>query len=305
VPKAAEPTSGAPAGKPAVGPVAWTVPMLVLGLVWLGTLLYGTRASINSAGAAEDAVDWTSIALPGVIAATLLGGACVGTAVVNLVLSRRPDLVTWQRWATGVGSGVVVGAVVGVLAIAGYGHKNAILWLACAMLVAGALGGVLAGLPQRAVVVAGTAATLTVFLVEFAIQVFQAPLRGLFGGNSSGISQWNAGTRLAVTEALVGGLAAGLVAFVYLRRSGTAARMVAYLCAGALPGLVLLLAEAVTRIGGRQVFAAVAGLSEGDRVLLDYWKNSRLNQALVVLFVGAIVALICFGRTLPKRQRRR
>ncbi len=284
--------------------MAWTVQILVLGVVWLATLLYGAWQSIGTAAQPEDAVDWTSIALPGVIAATLLTGACVGTAVVNLALSRRPELGTRTRWLAAVGTGALTGAVVGVLVLAGYGHRGAIIFLAVAMFVTGALGGVLAGLPQRSVVVAGIAATLAVFLVEFTIQVFQSPLRGVFGGNSTGVSQWNAGTRLAVTEALVGGLAAGLVAFWYLRRSGTPARLVSYLCAGALPGVVLLVAEVVTRIAGRQVFAAVAGLSEGDRVLLDYWKNSRLNQALVVLFVGAIVALICFGRTLPKRRRR-
>ncbi len=81
--------------------------------------------------------------------------------------------------------------------------------------------------------------------------------------------------------------------------------MPGYLCAGALPGVLLLVAEAITRIGGKQVFAAVAGLSEGDKVLLDYWKNSRLNQALVVLFVGAIVALVCFGRSLPSKRAKR
>jgi hypothetical protein len=29
--------------------------------------------------------------------------------------------------------------------------------------------------------------------------------------------------------------------------------------------------------------------------------SSRVNNALVVLFVGAIVAILAFGRTMPKR----
>jgi hypothetical protein len=223
--------------------------------------------------------------------------------VVDAVLRRRPQLATWARWVTAVGSGAVAGVAVGGLVVAQYGAASAILWLAAAVGVAGLLGGALAGLPARDVVVAGLAAAVALFFVEFLLQLFQGPLRQLFGGGDSGVSQWTAGTRLAVTQALVGGLAAGLVAFGYLRRAGSGARMVGYLCAGALPGALLLVAEAVTRIGGKQVFAAVSGLSDGDRVLLDYWKNSRLNQALVVFFVGAVVALVCFGRTLPKRRR--
>jgi hypothetical protein len=288
---------------PRARPVAWTPQLLAVSVAWLAVLLYGTRVSIGSAGQPEEAVDWTTLALPGVVSASLVAGASLGAFAVDRLLRRRPEPATWLRWLVGVGGGVLVGLVVGVLVLVGYGHASAILVLAGAVLSAGALGGVLAGLPAREVVVGGVAATLTVILVEFVIQVFQSPLRHLFGGGDSGVSQWNAGTRLAVTQALVGGAAAGVVAFWYLRRAGRGARLGSYLAAGALPGIALLLGEAVTRIGGRQVFAAVAGLSEGDRVLLDYWKNSRLNQALVVLFVGAIVALVCFGRTLPKRRR--
>jgi len=299
-------------------PVRTTWVLLAVSLAWLAALLYGAKVSINSAQQPEEAVDWASVALPGVIAASVLAAASAGTTVVTVALRRRGSLSTLQRWLAGVGTGTLTGALVGGLVLLGYGHGSSIVLLAGATVAAGVLGGVLAGLPANGVVVAGLTATLAVFLVESVLQVFQSPLRGLFGGGESSQSQWNAGTRLAVTQALVGGLAAGLVAYWSLRRrqparsqpaskSGQAGqggrRLVSYLSAGALPGVILLIAEVVTRIGGRQVFAAVAGLSEGDKVLLDYWKNSRLNQALVVLFLGAIVALICFGRTLPKRRR--
>jgi hypothetical protein len=301
--EAPQPEGAAAKGRVAL--VRWTPQLLALALAWLAVLLYGTKVSIDSATAPEEAVDWTSVALPAVVAASVLAAACVGAAAVNIALRRRPALATWARWVSAVGSGAVAGAVVGALIIAQYGHAGAILLLAGAVLVAGALGGVLAGLPARETVVAGLAAGVALFYVEFLLQLFQGPLRRLFGAGNTGVSQWNAGTRLAVTQALIGGLAAGLVAYLYLRRNGRGARMPGYLCAGALPGLLLLIAEAITRIAGKQVFAAVAGLSEGDKVLLDYWKNSRLNQALVVLFVGAIVALICFGRSLPNKRARR
>ncbi len=292
------------AGGQTARPVPWTPQLLAIAVAWLAVLLYGTWVSIGSAGQAEEAVDWTTLALPGVVSASLVAGACLGAFAVDRLLRRRPEPASRLRWALAMGGGLFVGVLVGALVIAGYGHTSAILVLAGAVLAAAVLGGVLAGLARREVVVGGIAATVTVILVEFVIQVFQGPLRQLFGGGESGVSQWNAGTRLAVTQALIGGAAAGVMAFWYLRRLGRGARLGSYLAAGALPGIALLLGEVVTRIGGRQVFAAVAGLSEGDRILLEYWKNSRLNQALVVLFVGAIVALICFGRTLPKRRRR-
>ena len=48
--------------------------------------------------------------------------------------------------------------------------------------------------------------------------------------------------------------------------------------------------------------ATVGNLGDADRAYLDYLANSRLDAAVVVLFVGAIIALIAFGRTLNQPE---
>jgi hypothetical protein len=79
--------------------------------------------------------------------------------------------------------------------------------------------------------------------------------------------------------------------------------MLRYLAAGATPGLLLLIAEAVTRIGGARLFDAAGRLSDFDQVVIDYTNGSRLNHALVVLFVGGFVALVGYGATLKPKAR--
>jgi hypothetical protein len=65
-----------------------------------------------------------------------------------------------------------------------------------------------------------------------------------------------------------------------------------------VPGLLLLATEALTRIGGASLLDAVRGLSEGDRVTVDFSAFARLRNAMVVLFVGGLAAMVAVGRTL-------
>jgi hypothetical protein len=94
---------------------------------------------------------------------------------------------------------------------------------------------------------------------------------------------------------------AGVLAYAYLRRQrtgGAPARWPAYLLAGALCGLLTALAELATRLGGAGLLRAASRVSEADGAYLDYLNTARVNRAMVILFVGAIVALMLFGRTL-------
>jgi hypothetical protein len=75
-----------------------------------------------------------------------------------------------------------------------------------------------------------------------------------------------------------------------------------YLLAGALPGLVLLIGYVVTRIGGAALLQLVSDFSPGDRFVVGYGNNARLSNALVVGFVGGIVAMIAVGRTLRRPE---
>ena len=77
-----------------------------------------------------------------------------------------------------------------------------------------------------------------------------------------------------------------------------APRWPAYLLAGAGPGLLLLLTEVIIRVGGRSLLDLAGALSEADEVAQTALGTSRVDNGIWVLFVGALTALIAFGRTL-------
>jgi hypothetical protein len=272
--------------------------LLVLSLVWLGAMLWSANANIAGTGNPLGALIQVADALPVVIAASMLAGAAAALAVLTRV-RLGAGLRARLHWPVAVGSGAAVGAVAAGLILLGYGHRSSIMVLAVSVVVAGAVGGGLGALKPSELVAAGVAGTLAAFFVAFALHVFENQLLHLFGAGSSPASQLAAASRLALTTSLLGGAAAGVVAFFSLRRaSGGERRFPVYLAAGAFPGVLLLLSEAVTLIGGAQIFGLVGGLSDADHAILDYVGHSRLNHALIMLFVGAIVALLCFGRTL-------
>jgi hypothetical protein len=288
--------------------------LFALGLLWLAGYLWSAHASVVGTG--DDpviVVTEATLALPGLVAATMLCGA----ATSNAALRRRVGL-DWVGLALAAGCGLLVGALAGGLILFGYGHRSSVVVLAWAVLAAGVIGGLLGSLRLSEALSAGLAATFGPFLLDFLPNLWQGQLLRLFGAGSTVSSKFDAVQRLSIVEALAAGVVAGLVAFFYLHRrvcrSGAQPALdrlrsrpgfPGYLAAGATPGLLLLIAEAVTRIGGARLFDAAGKLSEFDRVVVGYTNGARLNHHLTVLFVGAFVALIGFGATLKPRQRPR
>jgi iron complex transport system permease protein len=100
---------------------------------------------------------------------------------------------------------------------------------------------------------------------------------------------------------VLSGLAAGIVAYRVLRRDRGDGREFGwpwYALAGAGPGLVLVLAEGLTRTAGARVVDLAGQVSVLEQTVQNLLSGSRLNGGLIVLFVGAITATIAFGRTL-------
>ncbi|GIH11986.1 hypothetical protein [Rugosimonospora africana] len=279
-----------------------TVVLLTLGLIWLAAYLWAAHASIVGAGQDElIAVFDAALALPGVVAATMLAGATAGVTALGWV---RPRLSTPGGWAASVialVSGLVIGGLASGMILLGYGHRSSIMVLAWAVLAAGAVGGIIGSVRPREMISAGLAATIVAFLLGFVLNYKQDALLDLFGAGNSVQSRADALNRLTPTESLLAGVLAGIVAFLYLRRSGTGLqfwpRFLAHLAGGATPGIILLLAEVVTRLGGGQLFGAAGSDSAIDQAAIAYSSGSRLNHGLIVLFTGAFVALIAFGVT--------
>jgi hypothetical protein len=268
--------------------------LLGLSLAWLGWMLWSAQANVLDATDPLTAIIGAANALPVVISASMLAG----TAAALAALAWRPN----PHWPLALGSGTVVGAVAAGLIIWGYGHRSSILLLAVSVLIAGTVGGALGGIRPDQVVSAGATGALAAFVADSVLGLFTGPLVRLFGAADSAGSRLAAASRLALTTSLLAGLVAGLVAFALLYRARCGWRFPAYLGAGSCAGILLLLTELITRIGGRQLFSLVGGLSEADQVYVDYVAQSRLDHGLIVLFLGAIVAILCLGSTMRRPE---
>ncbi|MEU3452794.1 hypothetical protein ABZ671_04205 [Micromonospora sp. NPDC006766] len=289
--------------RPAYAPGTLVLALVAVG--WLAAMLWSTRAAINSAAAGVTAISLSAYALPGVITAALIAGAAVALAATN------PLGRVTLRFLTAVGTGLLVGFAAAVAINLTYADNATTNTIAGTTAAAAIIGGAMAGARNARVVGALATATLAaqVFVVLFSRA--RDPLSGLFGAGETQQSILDAAKWVSRTESLLAGLVAGLLAFGYLawarrratRRSGSTAplRWPAYLVAGAGPGLLLLLTEVIIRIGGRGLLNLAAALSEADQVAQTSLGTSRIDNGIWVLFVGALTALVAFGRTLGPR----
>jgi hypothetical protein len=201
----------------------------------------------------------------------------------------------------GAGTGLLLGAVAGGLVLLAYGAPAALVSLSIAMAAAAAAGGAVGGIPWPAVVVAGVIGSLVRFALGFLEGLFGGRLREAIVRDDSVAAQLAAVGQIGFAMALVGGAVAGLTASVYLRRSGL--KWPAYLAAGAAPGLLLLIADVATRLGGTPLLRAMSGGDTFDERATRLVAATRLSTALVVLFTGAVVAIIVHGRTLDAAKK--
>jgi hypothetical protein len=162
---------------------------------------------------------------------------------------------------------------------------------------AGALLGGAANALPRPVLAAGLLASLGVLLIGLIGGFAQPGLVGFLDGDGTLDEQVSAGWTAAYLVGIVGGIVAGVAAFWLLRRHGPRA-WPWFLLAGALPGAALLVTELLTRTGGAGLLTLVRGLSEGDGYAVEFTAFARLRNAMVVLFIGGLAAMVAVGRTL-------
>ncbi|MEO3778146.1 hypothetical protein ABGB16_15120 [Micromonospora sp. B11E3] len=290
---------------PARAPGAIVLAPLAVG--WLAAMLWSTRAAIHSAEAGVTAVSLSAFALPGVISAALVAGGAVALAVTNLLARRGVDRVT-PRFVVAVGAGLLVGLVAALAINLTYFDNSTTNVIAGTAAAAAIIGGAAAGAGNARVAGAVVTAALAALVFVVAFSRARDPLFDLFGAGDTQESMVGAAKWVSRTESLLAGLLAGVTAFGYLRwarrRAGRrdeaapAPRWPGYLLAGAGPGLLLLLAEIVIRVGGRSLLDLAAALSEADAVAQTSLGTSRVDNGIWVLFVGALTALVAFGRTL-------
>jgi iron complex transport system permease protein len=275
-------------------------------LLWLAAMLLSARVTITGRADAEMEVTSTAYALPGAVSASLVTGAVIGLAVLTLLARRRAVGVT-ARFAVATGAGLVVG-LLGALPIITINTEGWIYAVVGGTVAAAAtIGGALAGFRRPRVVAAACWASIVVFLVGFVLNLFQNPVLDAFGSGDSQSSQANAAQWFSYSQSVLSGLAAGLVAYAVLRRARrrSADQDVPwpfYALAGAGPGLLLVIAEGLTRTAGARVLDLAGRVSELETTVQLMLSGARFNSALIVLFVGAISATIAVGRTMGPAQ---
>jgi iron complex transport system permease protein len=284
-----EDTLPAPADRDRAG--VW-ITLLVLSLVWLVVILGSAHLSIaGDAAQAAAAVGTAALALPGVILACMLAGIAAGLLGSARFAGAR---ASWsRRLVVAIGGGLVIGLAVAAVITAQYGHGPAITVLSAAALTAATIGGSVTIVRPIAAIGGGLAAMLGVLAVGAGLALVQHPVKSLLGAGETVGSQFNAARGLFLISALLSGCAAGLTAFVFLRQRGYRWPWVAL--AGALPGLILLASEVVTRLGGMPLLSAVGQLSIFDQFMVDDSASHRFVNAQIVGFVGAVVAIIAVG----------
>jgi hypothetical protein len=273
--------------------------LVLLSLLWLAATMWGAHASIaGNAAEATVALGTAASSLPVVVAAAVLLGAAAGFTAAGRFAAAASAV---RRLAVGVAAGAACGLVASAVILFGYGVNGPVAVLATTVGAAAVIGGTGAALPGT-ILHAGLGATLAAFVASVVINYFQSPLTELFGAGDTIASRAEAATLFAYTQSAVCGVVAAAVAFALLRRGGAELAWPAYLVAGAGPGVMLLLADVLTRIGGASLIGLVRELSPGDRAVMEYGDSARLRNALVVGFVGGIVAMIAFGRTLRRPE---
>jgi iron complex transport system permease protein len=283
-------------------PVPAGFPLAGVGLLWLAAMLFSARATITGNADAETEVVSTAYALPGAVSASLVTGAAVGLTVLTLVTRNGRAQGTTARFAISTGAGLVIGAL-GAMSIITINTEGWVYSVVGGTIAAAAtIGGALAGFRAPRIISAIGWGSIAVFLVGFVLNFLQAPLLDAFGAGSTSASQTTAAGWFSFTQSVLSGLAAGLVPYFYLRRIAKRGdehfRPPAYGIAGAGPGVLLVLTEGLARTAGSRVLNLAGKVSELETTVQTMLGGARLNNALIVLFVGAISAVIAIGRTL-------
>jgi len=276
-----------------------------LAVAWLAVTLWAVRVSLRAPADGVLGITEAAYGLPSVISAALAAGAAV--ALVALRGAVRPiGGRPLPRFGVGLAGGLLTGAVTATAVVLGYGFGGSAITILGWTLVAGAtVGGALAGIHRTAglLVGASVAAALAVFGLTLLREVVKGELLDIFGAGDTPASVLAAQTRLTWFAALLAGLLAGAVAFGHLRwtlrRAGAVLPWPGYLMAGAGAGLLMVITEVITRIGGAELLELARSFSESDDALQTMANAARINSGLIVFFVGALTALICLGRTLP------
>lgn len=262
---------------------------IFVGLIWLGTSAWTAHATYNNTGpglsaGVEDAVG----ALPSTVAATIFTSAAIASAVAG----RFPLMLS--RLLAGLGTGVAFGVLAALGIRFGYGTAPAVTVLALVVAAAGVLGGAAAALPGP-VIEAALWGTTWVLFFGLIFGVLTPQMVNLLGGGPTATvaAQDAAEGRAGLLQSLAIGIIGTLQATSVLRRERPAWGWCPIACA--LPAVVLLAAEGLSRLGGSKL----TDLLPGGTSPLNATDDARLRHGLIVLAVGVVLGSLLARRKQP------
>jgi hypothetical protein len=233
------------------------------------------------------------------VQASLIAGAAVGYAIASRFEARLGTAL--RRHLIGLVAGLLIGALASGAVLLAHGMPARAAGVsALSVGLGGAVGGALGALRPATLARTVIAAAIVTTGLDFLINSFRSQLTGLFGTATTQAEIVSRDGYYLGSKALLIGLVSGIVAFLMLRR--TPLRWPAFLGAGAGAGLLIAVAEGITRTVGAQLFSLASAASDFDKTAQAWFSGARLNHALVVLFVGALTAMVMHGRTLGKKD---
>ncbi len=299
--------TGAPLTEPGSRAVAL---VLLLAVLLFAMMLRGAHILVSTAGDPAVAAIQVATFLSSILLAGMLLGGAAGTGAVRILAGHDGDRLTGRsgrRAVLAILGGLVAGVIAGGAAFLLEGDLSTTEGLIVGTSIAGAalLGGVVAALRPGVMVVAGLLGTVVVIAVLALRSIFLTPLTRLFGGDGIGPAYVQAQDRLALVSFIVAGAVAGLAAHLYIRRAGNRLGTTANIVAGAAPGILALAAQVLTWIGNSRLISSAGGLDLGDNWAFQVAGSYQINGSLALLFAGALVAVLLYGRTRGPRTPRK
>ncbi|GIL31287.1 hypothetical protein [Actinocatenispora comari] len=273
-------------------------------------MLRGEHILVRAAGDPAVAAIQVATFLSSILFAGLMLGNAAGLAAVRAFAGHDGTALLGRaarRTVLAVLGGLVAGVVSGGAAylLEADLHSGDRLLVGTSIAISALLGGAAAALRPGLMVAAGVLGTLVVLAVLALRSVFITPLTRLFGGEGTIQKYASAQSTLALVSFVVAGVVAGVAIHLYARRTGNRLRIASTIGAGATAGVFTLVGLALTWVFDRQLISSAGGLDLGDQLAFHIAGMYQLNGGLALLFAGAIVALLLYGRTRgPRRPRR-
>jgi hypothetical protein len=212
--------------------------------------------------------------------------------ISSAVAGRFPHVLS--RLLAGLGVGTAFGVLAAIGIRFGYGSASSVTVLAVVVGAAGILGGAAAALPGP-VVEAALWGTTWVLFFGVIFGVLTPQMENLFGGGStaSEVAQQAAQGRVALVQSVLIGIIGTVQTTTVLRRERPGWLWCPVACA--LPGVVLLAAEVLSRLGGSKL----ADVLPGGTAPVNLDDAARLRHALIVVVIGVVLGVVTARRSQP------